>query len=47
MSPGSAVQSPLAVGILSGTAAVSACDAGFAARRLMAWDNGTDGGREF
>lgn len=47
MSPGSAVQCHYTVGILSGTAAVSACDAGFAARRLIAWDNGMDGGREF
>lgn len=36
-----------AVGVLSGTAAVSACDAGFTACRLMVWDNGVDGGREF
>lgn len=36
-----------AVGVLSGTAAVSACDAGFTACRLMVWDNSQDGGREF
>lgn len=34
------------VGVLSGAVAVYTRDAGFTARRLMAWDNGMDGGRK-
>lgn len=35
------------VGVLSGTAAISACDVGFTTCRFMVWDNGLDGGRKF
>lgn len=36
-----------AVGVLSGAAIVSTSDTAFTTCRLMVWDNGVDGGREF
>ena len=36
-----------ALGVLSGAAAVSACNADFTAHRFMVRDNGMDGSREF